>query len=802
MYKNYLKVAIRNLLKNKSFTAINILGLALGLMIAILVFLFVKSEFSYEKHYTDYDQIYRTSINGALNGQLMETPASPSALAYSLRSEFPEVITATRIRPVRQEIMFQHEETKIYIDKGFNVDSQFFQVFNYEFIHGDPNTALNDLNTIVLTESVAKKFFGDKNPMGEILNYDTRQDYTITGVVKDAQGKSHFTANLFLSANEIDNRWMSNNFYTYVKLKKDQNIASFTAKLNEFLYIKIAPEVEQFMQATPEEFFAAGNVYEYSLTSIKDIHLRSNLNWEIEQNGSIMYVFIFIAIAFLVLLIAGINFMNLSTARSAKRAKEVGIRKVSGATKPMLIGQFLLESILQSAIALFVAFVLVELFIPAFNNTLNSDASLFNHHFGQTLGFAVLVAILYGLFSGSYPAFFLSSFQPIYVLKGDVSKSKGGALFRKSLVVVQFTASVVLIIAMIVIFKQTSFMHNKDLGFKGEQILVVPLQTDDVTDNFRSYKDRFLKNPNVLKITRSSYVPGDAPNQNMYQLKGREDHMPLWNMEVDYDFFETLNIELSEGRLFNRSLDNDSSFTVILNETAVKNYNIENPIGAQIDVSIGDNDPDERYATIVGVVKDFHTEGFDKPIRPMIFRIADYIWFASIKIQPENMEETISFVENTWNNMEPSHPFTYTFLDERFGVFYEQQDAFSRMFLYLTILAIIISCMGLYGLASYTAEQRTKEIGVRKVLGASVPQLMGMLSKDFIKLVLIANLFAWPIAFILTRNWLSNFTYQIDMPYLPFVLATVAAILIALLTISYQAYNAAISDPVKALKYE
>ncbi|MEZ5004504.1 MAG: ABC transporter permease [Chitinophagales bacterium] len=802
MYRNYLKVAARNLLKSKSFTVINILGLALGLMVAILVFLFVKKETSYEKHFADYQQIYRTSIYGNMNGQEMETPASPSPLAYSFRSEFPEVVTATRIQPVRQEIMMQHEETKIYIDNGFQVDSQFFQVFSHQFIHGDPATALTDLNTVVLTESTARKFFGDRNPMGEIINYDTRQDYVITGVVKDPKPESHFHANMYFSNNVVDHRWLSNNFYTYVKLKKGQNLASFRTKLNEFLQIKIAPELDKFMQVTPEEFLAAGNVFEYNLTPIQRIHLYSNMNWEIEQNGSIMYVYIFVAIAFLVLLIAGINFMNLSTARSAKRAKEVGIRKVSGATQPMLIGQFLLESILQSAIALFVAFVMVELFLPAFNHTMNTNIELFNDYFGMTIGFALLVALLYGIFSGSYPAFFLSSFQPIKVLKGDVSKSKGGALFRKTLVVLQFTASVVLIIAMIVIFKQTSYMHNKNLGFKGEQVLVVPLQTDDVTNNFRTYQDRFLKNSNVLGITRSSYVPGDAPNQNMYRLEGRKDNMPLWNMEVDYDFFETLNIQLADGRDFNRSLDHDSSLTVILNETAVKSFNIENPIGAKIDMDLGNFKSEPHYATVVGIVKDFHIEGFDKPIRPMIFSIGDYIWFASIRIRPENMQETINFIEKTWNEMEPSHPFTYTFLDERFGVFYEQQDAFSRMFLYLTILAIIISCMGLYGLASYTTEQRTKEIGVRKVLGASIPQLMTMLSIDFIKLVIIANLFAWPIAFILTRNWLSNFTYQIDMPYLPFIMATFIAILIALLTISYQAFTAAVSDPVKALKYE
>ena len=345
--------------------------------------------------------------------------------------------------------------------------------------------------------------------------------------------------------------------------------------------------------------------------------------------------------------------------------------------------------------ALFVAFVLVELLMPAFNHTLNADISLFNGHFAYTLGFALLITFLYGIFSGSYPAFFLSSFQPVKVLKGDVSKSKGGSLFRKSLVVVQFTASVVLIIGMIIIFQQISFIHNKNLGFKGEQVLVVPLQTDAVTENFRNYRDQFLKNPNVVSISRSSYLLGRCARIKIFsKWKACKEHLPFWNMEVDYDFLETLNIELLEGRNHSRELDNDSSLTFLMNETAVRNYNIENPIGARLSADFENIDGDMQYGTVVGIVKDFHIEGFDQPIKPMILTLDNQTWFASIRVRPENMAETISYVEETWNNMEPSHPFRYVFLDDKFGAFYKQQDSFGQMFLYLTILAIIISCMG------------------------------------------------------------------------------------------------------------
>jgi len=564
---------------------------------------------------------------------------------------------------------------------------------------------------------------------------------------------------------------------------------------------KIEPDVERFLKITIEEFLKQGNTFEYQMNPLKDIHLYSHKDWEIEQNGNIMYIYVFIGIALLVILIAGINFMNLSTARSGKRAKEVGVRKVSGASRKMLITQFLTESVIQSFLALFLAFILVELFIPGFNNIMETELYLFNDHFNQTLIFAICITLFYGLFAGSYPAFFLSSFQPVAVLKGDFTKTKSGSLLRKGLVVFQFTASAILIVGMLIIFSQISFLHNKDIGFKGDQVLVIPLQTDKMTENFRSYKDIFLKNSNVLSISRSSYLPGDNPNQNMYKLEGSEEQLPLWNLEVDYDFFKTLDIKLLQGRLFDQEKESDSLTYFILNETAVRNLNIENPLQKRMGQYINQKG-DLQFGNIIGVVKDFHIEGFNQEIRPMIMTISNQTWYASIKIANEDMASTIDFIEKEWNKLEPSHPFRYKFLDEKFGALLKQQDNFGTMFLFLTILAIIISAMGLYGLSSYTAEQRTKEISIRKVLGSSVGQIMKMLTKDFLKLVLIANIFSWPITYLLAKNWLSNFSYQIDISILPFVFATLLSMIIALITVSSQAYIAANSDPVDALKYE
>ncbi len=801
MLKNYFKVAIRNLNRNRVYAFINILGLALGLTVTILVFMFVKDETSYDKHWSGSDRIYRTGIKADMMGQKMDAPVSPSPMSQALRTEFNDIETATRLQTVNQEILMRHEQTKVYIQKGVYADSTFFSVFDYEFVHGNPETALNEPNALVLTEESARKLFGDENAMGGIVNYDNRRDYIVKGIVKQPKSHSHFEFDMFMAQNDVQNIWISNNFYTYFKLKEGADLPAFEKEMKANFLKKIEPNVETFLKVTIEEFMKQGNSFEYQIQPLQSIHLHSHKDWEIQQNGNIIYVYVFIGIALLVILIAGINFMNLSTARSGKRAKEVGVRKVSGASRQMLIFQFLTESIIQSFIALFLAYILVELFLPGFNNVMGTDLYLFNDYLGQTIFFSVLVALFYGLFAGSYPAFFLSGFQPVSVLKGDLTKTKKGAMLRKSLVVTQFAASIILIIGMIIIFQQISYLHNKDIGFKGDQVLIVPIQTDQMTENFRNYKDIFLKNSQVLSVSRASYFPGDTPNQNMFVLEGTEEQLPLWNMEVDFDFFKTLDVELVEGRTFDIEKDNDSIPSFILNETAVRNLNIENAVGKRMG-NYYNQQGDLRYGNIIGIVKDFHIEGFDQPIRPMILSISNQVWFTAFKISSENMNTTIAYIEDEWNKLEPSHPFRYTFLDEKFGAMFKQQESFGTMFLYLTILAIIISAMGLYGLASYTAEQRTKEIGVRKVLGASVGQIMHMLNKDFIKLVLIANIFAWPISYLLAKDWLSNFSYQIDMPILPFVFATLMALIIALITVSTQSYLAANSDPVDALKYE
>jgi putative ABC transport system permease protein len=802
MFKNYLKVAFRSLNKNRAYAVINILGLALGLTVTILVFLFIKDETSYDKHWNDSERIYRVGLNAALMGQTVNGPATPHPMAQSLRTEFTEIETATRFQPGFQEALMGHEETKVYIQNYVRADSLFFKMFNYDFVHGDANTALKEENAIVLTEETARKFFGSDNAMGEIVNFDNRIDYVVRGVVKEPEKNAHFQFDVFLADNEVRNMWLQYNWYTYFKLRDGVDVDSFKNNMFSNFMKKTEPDLERLLKITMEDFKEnKDNTFEFTLQSLHEIHLHSHKDMEIQENGNITYIYVFIGIAILVILIAGINFMNLSTARSGKRAKEVGVRKVTGASRRMLISQFLTESIVQSFIALFLAFIFVELFLPGFNNIMETNLNLVNDHIGQTIAFSLIVTVFYGLFAGSYPAFFLSGFQPVAVLKGDFTKSKGGSFLRKGLVIIQFTASTILIIGMIIIFKQISFLQNKDLGFKGEQVIIVPIQTAKMVEDFNNYREIFLRNSNVQSISRASSYPGRNSGIEAYVLEGREEKFLIREINVDFDFYKTLDIELVEGRVFDREKESDSLSYFIINQAAMIELNIEDPIGKRLGETIS-NEGEISFGTIIGVVKDFHMEGFNQPIRPTVMTLSSNVAQVSFKIASNDMNATIDFIEEEWNKLEPTHPFRYTFLDQRFGALLRQQENFGNMFLFLTILAIIISAMGLYGLSSYTAEQRTKEIGVRKVLGASVGQIMKMLTTDFMKLVFIANIFAWPLTYILAKDWLSNFSYQIDMPVIPYIFATLLAMIIALLTVSSQAYQAANADPVDALKYE
>ncbi|MEZ4885289.1 MAG: ABC transporter permease [Chitinophagales bacterium] len=807
MFRNYFKVAMRNLLRNKTYSLINILGLAIGIACCVLILLFVTDELSYDRFHKNADNIYRTAIDAEMMGQQLQAPVSPNPLGKAILDEFPEVINTTRINPYRAEALVSWEEKKFYEKRTWAwVDSTFFDIFSFELIEGDAKTALNKPNQVIISESAAAKYFGKEKAVGQTLKLDNDRDYLVVALMRDIPSNSHFHYDFLASIVSLDNfnsdNWLSSNVYTYILLHDGATQEQVEAKFPTFYKNNMAPQLKQMAGMDVEEFLASGNRFDAYLQPLMGIHLGGNLDWELQANSDRKFIYIFSIIAILVLLIAGINFMNLATARSSKRAKEVGVRKVIGAPRSALIGQFLGEALLQSLIAMCLAVVFIELILPYFNNIVDKNISLFG---GKSFLFYVFLGSIFifvGLFAGSYPAFYLSSFRPATVLKGTLLKGSGGAKFRKALVVTQFAISVALIIGVLFVSQQLSYLHNASLGFDKEQLVMIEVNKSETVKQMETVKTEILKNPNIISMTAASFLPSNGdPNQNMFSAEkdGVQQHYPLWNMETDFDFIETMGLQIIQGRAFDRNLSTDSITAYILNESAVKNFGWDNPIGKEV-TEMGTNVVSGK---VIGVVKDFHTEGFTKQIKPMILSVnPQYTYNVAIRLSPNNMAESLSFIEDTWTRFEPEYPFQYDFLDQKFAMLYTAEERLGKVFLYFTLLAIFIACLGLFGLASYTAEQRTKEIGIRKVLGASIGNITLLLTKEFILLVLISNIIAWPIAYFMMQKWTETFAYPTDITFWTFGLASILGLVIAILTVSFQAVKAAIGNPIRALRYE
>lgn len=812
MFKNYFKVAMRNLLRNKTYSLINILGLAIGIACCVLIVLFVTDELSYDRFHTKADRIYRTALDAEMMGQKVQAPISPNPLAKAMREELPEVETSSRINPYRAEalVSWKEKDKKFYEKQTWAwVDSTFSDIFDFELIEGDAKAALSQPNQVTISESAAAKYFGADNPIGKVLNLDNDRDYLVVALMKDMPSNSHFRYDFLASMVSLHDQgsknWLSSNVYTYVLLKEEATKEQLEGKFPTFYQDKMSPQLKEMARMSFDEFLAAGNRFEAYLQPITDIHLGGNLDWELQANSDRKFIYIFSIIAFLVLLIASINFMNLATARSAKRAKEVGVRKVVGAPRSALIGQFLGEALLQSLIAMFLAVVFIELVLPYFNNIVGKEISLFS---GKSFLFYVFLGsifIIVGLFAGSYPAFYLSGFRPAAVLKGTLVKGSGGVKFRKALVVTQFAISVALIIGVLFVSQQLSYLQNADLGFEKEQLVMIEVNKRETIQQMETVKAEILKHTDIVSMTASSFLPSDGdPNQTMFSVtkEGTEQHYPLWNMEADFDFIETMGLEIVAGRAFDRNLATDSITAYILNESAVKGFGWENAVGKEIS-ELDSNPEDITVGKVIGVVKDFHTEGFTKQIKPMIISVNPrFTYNVAIRVSPNNMAESLAHIEETWKSFEPEYPFHYDFLDQKFAALYSAEERLNEVFFYFTLLAIFIACLGLFGLASYTAEQRTKEIGIRKVLGASISNITLLLTKEFILLVLISNIIAWPIAYFMMQKWLETFAYPTDITIWTFALASVLGLVIAVLTVSFQAIKAAVGNPVRALRYE
>lgn len=803
MFLNYLKIAFRNLKKNKGYSFINIFGLAVGIASCIVILLFIQDEFSYDKFNKNYNRIYRVCLDGRISNNELQTASSCAPCGPTFLQEIPEVKNFTRIRNYGFPVI-RYKDKAFSEERFYWVDSTYFDVFTVHFIEGDPKSALSQPNSVVITKSIAKKYFGNEEPVGKILNSDRRKDYMVTGVIDDFPINSSFHFDLLGSLAsyqvEKDQGWLSNNYETFILVREGTNSVELEKKIQDVSKAHIGPQLSRIVGITYEQMIKGGSRYNYILEKLGDIHLRSHRSNEIEPTSDILYVYIFSIIAFAILIIACINFTNLATARSSGRAKEVGIRKTLGSSQASLIRQFLTETILMSFIAMLFALLMVELFLPTFNLIANKhlDLQIFSNFY--SIPVLILFILLAGFIAGSYPAFVLSSLIPVKVLRGKLQRSSTKSVLRNFLVIMQFSISIILIVGTLIVERQLDYIQNKKLGFNREQILIVK-KTDDIGKYIKSFKNDISQLSSISDVSNSTSVPGVGFGDTAFRREGAgaDEVHDIKILNTDYDFINTYQIKMIEGRFFSKDFANDT-MAVVMNEEAVKAMGIKDPVGKNI-YRVGDT----LMLKIIGVTDDFNYESLHQKIEPLIiglFRSADFGRFVSIRFTPQNAQNIIRDISSVWHKYAGNQAFEYSFFNDDFAKLYASEQRTGQIFSIFSVLAIIIACLGLLGLAAYTAEQRTKEIGIRKVLGATVSEIIFMLTREFTKWVLIANIIAWPIAYFLMKGWLENFAYRIEINVGIFFLAAISALVISLITVSYQAVKAAIANPIVSLRYE
>jgi putative ABC transport system permease protein len=809
MIKNYFKIAWRNLVRNKTFSFINIFGLAIGLACFLLISLYVLDELSYDKFNVNAARIYRINADIRFGGTELNMPLSSDMTGQILKKDYPQVEQYTRIYNSSGSKLIKKGKSYINEEKVAHVDSTFFQVFTFPAIAGDLSTALNGPNSVVITESAAIKYFSTADAVGKTLetNDNGKTLYKVTAVIKDMPHNGHFNYDYLFSMKNVNYQWgqfTSHNFHTYLLLTKGTDYKAFEKNFDQYIVRYVLPYVQQFIKITSmDDFKKAGNKLEYSLIPLTKIHLYSDLAYELSANGSIQFVYIFSVVALFILAIACTNFMNLTTARSANRAKEVGIRKVLGTERRDLIVQFLSESMLMVLLSLVIAIFISWLVLPMFNNIAVKSMHLYSLFSPLILPLLIALPFVVGLIAGSYPAFFLSAFKPIEVLKGKLRLSGSSGGLRSVLVVFQFATSILLIIGTIVIYKQLNFIQTKDLGFKKDQVLIID-GAYSLQNNAEVFKNEVLQMKGVSGASLSAFLPVDNSSRNdntffkdvTMDLKGGID---MQNWTIDYDYLKIMGMDMKTGRNFSKEFGSDSS-AIIINETAAKLLGFDDPIGKKLYNTDNNNKP-VSY-NIIGVVKNFNFESLRQGIGALCFRLGQNRGFAIFKVSPTNIKDLLSQIETKWKVMAPEMPFGYRFMDESFEDMYRGEQRIGKIILIFSILAILIACLGLFGLSTFIAEQRTKEIGIRKVLGASVGGLVQLLSQDFIKLVGIAFLLATPLGWYFMHKWLQDFVYRIDISWWVFAIAGLSALIIALFTVSFQATRAALMNPVKSLRTE
>ncbi len=787
MLKNYIKIALRNIRKHPGYSIINIAGLAIGLACCLFILIWVLDELSYDKFHENAPYLYRVEENQYYSGRVYHVTVTPYPLAPALKADFPEIIEATQYVGVGGQLIRYGE--KAFFENGMTaVAPAFFRMFTFPFVKGDSRTALDDPFSMVISEEIAEKYFGDEDPIGKAFSINNKYDMKVTGVMKNVPNNSYLQFDIVLpyslleKVGAVSDNMGSNSIATFVQLQKGASLQQVNEKIRGFIK-KHVPD----------------SVTELELALYSRIHLHQYFGYGRDM-GQIKYVYVFSLIAFFVLMIACINFMNLSTARSAKRAKEVGLRKVIGALKNHIIRQFYGESVIYAFIALAFAVVLVALLMSPFNNLSGKELSLdILGNWQIILGF-IGVTLFTGIVAGSYPALFLSSFQPVSVIKGSLKSGRGSSLFRRILVVVQFALSIFLIIGTVIVYNQLHYMKNRDVGYDKEHLVYVPMRGQ--TGRFyTALKDALVRDPRILNVSGSIHRPSRiGSNSGGAEWEGKDpDQVVLIGMSgVDYDYIETVGIELTEGRSFSKEYGTDQTEAFIVNEEVAKLMEKESVVGERFSF-VG------REGKIIGVMKNFHFESFRNKIEPLAIYMQppeQGFSYTLIRIPSKNISASLDFVRETWQKVVPNFPFEYRFLVDDFEYYYRSEERMGDLLKYFSVLAVFIACLGLFGLASFTAEQRTKEIGIRKVLGASAPQITLLLCREFFVLVLLANIISWPTAYFVMKNWLQDFAYRTSLGVFTFVLTMVLALVIALLTVSFQAVKAAIANPVDALKYE
>ena len=812
MFTNFIKIAFRNIIKHKSYVFINVLGLSIGIVCSILIVLFVLQELSYDKFNKNFKRIYRVYLSGKIGTSEITGAWTAAPTARTFIQDFPEVEDAVRMQNWGEVVV--KVEDRSFIEKRFMIaDSSFFNIFSIPLLQGDPSTALNKPHTVVITRETAQKYFGDEDPVGKTINVNTDTAYfTITGIIDKVPVNAHFEFDLLASflthGRANDDFWLSNSFLTYILLKEGTNANELEGKIPALLEKYIGPQLMEVLGITLEEFAAAGNSYGLYLQPLADIHLNPEIQHGLKPSNDKKYIYIFSMIAFLIILLASINYMNLSTAQSANRSREVGLRKVVGSTRKSLVIQFLVESVVLTIIALILAVIIVEYFLPYFNRIIDLQLSV--HYFNNwyIIPGLLLIAILIGILAGIYPSLFLATFRPVQILSGKLKQGSKSGILRSILVIIQFFISVLIILCTIIIYRQINYMLNKDLGFRKEQLLVLRRAEAIGKEKIQVFKQEIKKYPGVINATNSTAIPGYPNSNNGFLVEGwSPDKTVLMQVNwVDYNYFDTYELKLKEeaGRFHSEEYATDTAAAVI-NESAVGQFGLEKPLEIRF-MQPTDTAQTFNYLQVIGVVKNFHYQSLHEDIYPHVFLHKPESWgwggYITIRISPDNMNETIKNIENTWEKFTSNDPIQYFFLDEEFNKIYQEEKRTSKLSLGFAILAIFIACLGLYGLTSFAAEKKTKEIGIRKVMGASISKIIVLFLREIAGLIFVSTLIAWPLAFFFMKNWLQNFYYRIDLSFIEFLLSFLIVLVIAFITVSYTVYSAAVKNPVKALQYE